>query len=168
MLRNKNLIPLSHQHHQALALCVRLDRGIRVGEVELEAWQSEIQQLFENELGIHFTAEEAILFPAASQFAELQTLVQELLAEHAVLRDCFARAAAREFDAPSLVDFGVKLAQHIRKEERQLFEGMQRVMSSAELEALGAALDAVLKHVSHTCSLPNEVTRLRSRTIGDS
>ena len=31
MLRDRNLIPLSHQHQHALALCVRLDRGLKSG-----------------------------------------------------------------------------------------------------------------------------------------
>ncbi|MGD0180950.1 MAG: hemerythrin domain-containing protein, partial [Terriglobales bacterium] len=93
MLRDKNLVPLSRQHQHALALCVRLDRAIQAGEIDLEAWQAEIQQQFESEIGIHFAAEEKELFPAAARFPELQSLVDELLAEHDFLRDSFARAA---------------------------------------------------------------------------
>lgn len=161
MLRDKNLIPLSRQHHQALALCVRLDRAICSGEVDLEAWQAEIQQEFESEIGVHFAAEEEILFPAAANFTDLQALIQELLADHAVLRYYFARAAARQLDLQSLADLGRKLTEHIRKEERQLFEGMQRIMSSAQLDALGAAVNEALKDASQACALPIEATRLR-------
>jgi len=161
MLRDKNLIPLSRQHQHALALCVRIDRAMQGGEIDLEAWQAEIQQLFESEIGIHFAAEEKELFPAAARFAELQSLVDELLGEHVALRDCFSRAAARSLDAVSLRDFGQKLARHIRKEERQLFEGMQKVMSASELASLGAALDEALKDATQACALPNEATRLR-------
>ena len=161
MLRDKNLIPLSRQHQHALALCVRLDRAMQGGEIDLEAWQAEIQQLFESEIGIHFAAEEKELFPAAARFAEIRSLVDELLAEHVVLRDYFARAAARSLDQRDLGDFGQKLAQHIRKEERQLFEGMQKVMSEPELASLGAALDQALQNASTSCALPNEATRLR-------
>src|SRR5580704_137856 len=127
MLRDPSLIPLSRQHQHALALCVRLDRAIQAGEIDLEAWQAEIQQQFASEIGAHFAAEEKELFPAAARFRELQTLVDELLGEHIFLRDCFSRASARSLDQQSLRAFGEKLAQHIRKEERQLFEGMQRV-----------------------------------------
>ena len=163
MLRDKNLIPLSRQHQHALALCVRLDRAIRAGEVDLEAWQSEIAQQFEQEIGLHFAAEEKELFPAAARFSELQPLVEELLAEHALLRDYFGRAAARSLDPRSLGKFAEKLPQHIRKEERQLFEGMQKVMSSQELDGLGRALDQALKNVSEACILPREATRLRPK-----
>jgi hemerythrin-like domain-containing protein len=163
MLRDKNLIPLSHQHQHALALCVRLDRAIQAGEVDLEAWQAEMQQQFESEIAIHFAAEEKELFPAAARFPELRPLVDELLAEHRFLRDCFTRAAARSLDRQGLGDFGEKLVRHIRKEERQLFEGMQKVMSPQELARLGAALDEVLKNASEACILPNQATRLRPK-----
>jgi hemerythrin-like domain-containing protein len=162
MLRDPNLIPLSRQHQHALALCVRLDRAIQAGEVDPEAWQAEIQQLFESEIGIHFAAEEKELFPAAARFREMQPLVAELLAEHVFLRDYFAGAAARSLDPQGLRTFAEKLAQHIRKEERQLFEGMQKVMTSQELATLGSALDEALKNASQACALPNEAGRLRS------
>src|SRR4029077_17037549 len=79
MLRDKNLIPLSHQHQHCLALCVRLDRAIQAGGVDLEAWQSEIQQIFEQEIAFHFAAEEKEWFPVACRLPQLQPLVQDLL-----------------------------------------------------------------------------------------
>jgi hemerythrin-like domain-containing protein len=163
MLRDKNLIPLSRQHQHALALCVRLDRAMQTGEVDVEAWQAEIAQQFEQEIGIHFAAEEKELFPAAARFPGLQSLVEELLGEHDLLRDYFSRARVRSLDRQSLGRFAEKLPQHIRKEERQLFEGMQKVMSAQELDALGAALDAALQDASEACILPNEATRLRPK-----
>jgi hemerythrin-like domain-containing protein len=167
MLRDPNLIPLSRQHQHALALCVRLDRASQAGQIDLEAWQAEIQQQFDTEIGIHFDAEEKELFPVAARFPELQPLVAELRAEHDLLRDYFARAVVRNLDLQSLRTFGEKLVQHIRKEERQLFEGIQKVMTSQELaalgSALGSALDEALKNASQACALPNEATRLRSK-----
>jgi hemerythrin-like domain-containing protein len=163
MLRDKSLIPLSRQHQHALALCVRLDRAMRDGEIDLEAWQAEIQQQFESEIGIHFAAEEKELFPAAARFSELQSLVDELLAEHVFLRECFLRAGARGLDSQGLTDFGEKLAEHIRKEERQLFEGMQKVMSSEDLASLGESLEEALKNAAQACAVPNEATRLQPR-----
>jgi hemerythrin-like domain-containing protein len=163
MLRDKNLIPLSHQHQHALALCVRLDRAIQAGEVDLEAWQAEIQQIFEQEIAIHFAAEERELFPAAARFTELRGLLQELQAEHTTLRDFFSRAAGRTLDRASLRAFAETLSGHIRKEERQLFEGMQSQMTSDELAALGAVLDRELAQASDACILPTPATRLRPK-----
>ena len=159
MLRDKNLIPLSHQHQHCLALCVRLDRAIQAGEVDLEAWQAEIQQMFEQEIAFHFAAEEKELFPVAARFPELQPLVQELLTGHVMLRDFFSRAAARKLHVAGLQALVEKLASHIRKEERELFEGMQQLMTPEELSAVGAALQQSLADASNACILPNAATR---------
>ncbi len=163
MLRDKNLIPLSHQHQHCLALCVRLDRAIQAGEVDLEAWQAEIQQIFEQEITFHFAAEEKELFPAALRFPELQPLVKELLTGHVLLRDFFSRAAARRMHVAGLQALVEKLASHIRKEERELFEGMQRLMTPEELSAVGAALQQALTDASNACILPTAATRLRPK-----
>ncbi len=163
MLRDKNLIPLSHQHQHCLALCVRLDRALQAGDVDLEAWQAEVQQMFEQEISFHFAAEESSLFPAAARFPELQPLVQELLTGHAMLRSFFSRAASRTLHAAGLRALVEKLASHIRKEERELFEGMQKLMSADELAVLGEALQDSLAQTSRACVLPHRGTRPRPR-----
>lgn len=161
MLRDKNLIPLSHQHQRALALCVRIDRASPIAAADLNAWQSETTQLFRTEIAIHFSAEEQVLFPAAGRLEELVTLVKELLSDHAQLRDGFAQAAEQRMSAAGLSAFAQCLSAHIRKEERQLFERMQELMSREELAGLGTRLDAALKDAGQACILPTEATRLR-------
>jgi hemerythrin-like domain-containing protein len=162
MLRDRNLIPLSHQHQHALALCVRLERAA-AGELDLEAWQAEIQQLAEQEIRIHFDTEEKELFPAAARFAEMKALVEDLLEDHRVLRRYFAQAAARTLDDDGLQAFAERLSAHVRKEERQLFEEIQRKMKPQELAQLGAALNQALAAASEACILPSPATRLRPR-----
>ena len=120
MLRDKNLIPLSHQHQHALAVCVRIDRALQAGVIDLEAWQAEIAQIYNQEIGIHFTAEEEILFPAARRCEGLSPLVDELLREHSVLREYFVQASVGSMSLGDLKAFGESLAGHVRKEERQL------------------------------------------------
>src|SRR5579885_714451 len=118
MLRDRNLVPLSHQHQHVLAMCVRLDRALQAGPVDLESWQAEIQDAFEHEICIHFAAEEKILFPVAERFHELQSTVNELRAEHQTLRNLFDSASQRQMEQDALREFVMTLAQHIRKEER--------------------------------------------------
>ena len=161
MLRDKNLVPLSRQHQHALALCVRLDRALPSEALDLDAWQSEIRAMFEQEIGAHFSAEEEVLFPAAARYAQLAGIVEELRAEHQGLRELFRRAGARELGKADLSVLAQTLTRHIRKEERVLFEGMQKAMSEAELMRLGRELDGLLK--ATTCLLPSEATRLRPR-----
>jgi hemerythrin-like domain-containing protein len=144
MVRDKSLVPLSRQHQHGLALCVRLNRAIEADDVDIEAWQAEIAQQFEQEIAGHFAAEEREVFPKAARFAELQPLVQELLTEHEMLRGLFSRATTRDLDLLGLAEFGEKLAAHIRKEERKLFEAMQRLMGVEELSGIGSALESTL------------------------
>ena len=162
MLRNKNFIPLSHQHQHALALCVRLDRALQAGAVEADVWQAEIQQIFEQEIAVHFAAEEKEVFPTAARFLELQPLIDELLAEHGVLRGLFAQAASRTLGATGLQGFADAFSRHIRREERELFESMQRLIAE-ELAVLGRALETALSEVSNACLIPTEATRLRPK-----
>ncbi|MBV8049690.1 MAG: hemerythrin domain-containing protein [Acidobacteriaceae bacterium] len=164
MLRDKNLIPLSHQHQHALALCVRLDRAIQAKDVDVQAWQAEIRTLFEQEIAVHFAAEEKVVFPSAARFEELAVLVKELQSEHAALRELFLRAASGELGEKDLATIGETLSHHIRKEERQMFEGLQKLMSSEELSRLGTELKQHLKDAAESCLLPNEATRLRPRS----
>jgi len=164
MLRDKSLVPLSRQHQHALALCVRIDRACQSGEVDLASFQAEIEQIVKDEITIHFAAEEKEVFPRAEGFPELRPLVEELKAEHQVLREYFAKAGDRRFDVQDLRRFGETLSQHIRKEELLLFEDMQRRMSSESMRAMGEALDRALSEASESCLLPSEQTRLRSKS----
>ncbi|MFZ0991260.1 MAG: hemerythrin domain-containing protein, partial [Candidatus Sulfotelmatobacter sp.] len=109
MLRDKNLIPLSHQHQRALALCVRIDRAQPIPAGDLEIWQSEIEQIFEQEIKIHFSAEEQVLFPAAREFPELILIVDDLIADHAALREFFSQAQMRNMSAKNLPAFAQQL-----------------------------------------------------------
>ena len=162
MLRDKSLIPLSRQHQHALALCVRIDRAAPIPDADLETWQAEIAQHFQAEIGIHFAAEEKVLFPAARRFKGLSKMVSELLADHVVLRERFAQAENRSLSAAEMSAFGKQLTAHIRKEERQLFEDLQKQMSPEELERLGQKLDDALRDSAQACALPAKAARLRS------
>ena len=161
MLRDKSLIPLSRQHQHALALCVRIDRASPVGDADLAAWQAEIAQHFQSEISIHFAAEEKVLFPAARRFRQLAPLVEELLIDHAVLREGFAKAGAGQMSATELLAFAQRMSAHIRKEERQLFERIQELMSQDELALLGRQLEVALTDAAQACALQADANRLR-------
>jgi hemerythrin-like domain-containing protein len=163
MLRDKSLIPLSHQHQRALALCVRIDRAQPIPEGDLQAWQAEIEQHFEQEIKIHFAVEENLLFPAACQFKELTPLLDELIADHDLLRESFLQAKAGTMSGDSVLAFAQQLSAHIRKEERQLFERMQQLMNAEELAALGTRLEVALKDAVKSCALQSEATKLRPK-----
>ncbi len=161
MLRDRNLIPLSRQHQHALALCVRIDRSSPISDADLDAWQAEIALHFQAEIGFHFAAEEQVLFPAARRFQELIPLIEELLSDHSVLREYFSNAGARQLSAPELSAFAQRLSDHIRKEERQLFERMQELMNPKELATLGQQLDEALRNAAQACIAPGLTAQKR-------
>ena len=157
MLRDPNLVPLSRQHQHALALCVRIRRAKLASTREARAWQSEIEQHFEIEIRHHFGAEEAFVFPVAKQLTDLAALVEELLAEHAQLRADFEAAKARTLDGPGVRRFAEALSEHIRKEERLLFEKMQQELSAEEMERIGAEITQAMASVPELCIPPTEL-----------
>jgi hemerythrin-like domain-containing protein len=162
MLRDKALVPLSRQHQHALALCVRINRAQLKGAADVELWQAEITRHFQQEIRIHFAAEELVLFPAAREFSELTSLVEELSSEHTMLREDFARAEDYRLSVEGMRAFARRLSAHIRKEERQLFERVQQLMSKEEIATLGAILEETFKDAVLVCTLPKEASNRRS------
>ena len=113
----------------------------------------EIDRHYEQEIKFHFAAEEQVLFPTARRFADLAALVDELMTEHEQLRTHFARAKERLMEAAELGEFAKLLSGHIRKEERRLFEAMQRLLSPEELASTGEQLERTLEAAAAACSL---------------
>jgi len=138
MLRNRSLIPLSQQHHNGLALCVLTERSLRedasasnVGKLARKAIDR-----YELELTNHFEIEERILFPAIDS-----PLITGLIAEHRLLEALIGRMRA-EPTAALLLEFTALLRAHIRREENELFEDIQRRLPRERLDSLGVEIDA--------------------------
>jgi hemerythrin-like domain-containing protein len=123
MLRDPSLIPLSHDHHHALALCVLTTRSLASGE-SLETLSHNIVEHYQTELRRHFDLEERVLFPVL-EHRRIEQLVESL-------RSSQERVLIEEFCT--------LLQQHVRKEESQLFEQAQRLLTRGQLDDLGAKL----------------------------
>lgn len=150
MKRHPALIPFSHDHHDGLVIAQRLLQG--GSKAPRSNWPSGSQAQrdrvveFESSyLRHHLGAEEALLFPLARRFLgpEGARLVDELVREHEALRN-----GVRQFKdsrPPDLVsqmkDWAQLLHDHIRKEERFLFQAMQQQVPEAQLAALPASLE---------------------------
>ena len=150
MKRHPALVPLSRQHHDGLALGVMIERGLRdgagpAGPTELERLREQALDLWQLEFRGHFEVEEQIVFPAARQAGE-PGLVDTLVAEHEAIRlqfEALERASAGELK-PLLDQLRTALVNHIRTEERELFQSMQAAMDQPQLEALGRAVTDAL------------------------
>ena len=85
---------------------------------------------FDAELEPHFQAEEADLLPAMRRAGET-ALVERTLQEHAALRALLGEGQSENLEA-----FADLLTQHIRFEEKELFERAQQVLAPAILDGL--------------------------------
>jgi hemerythrin-like domain-containing protein len=141
MQRDRVLIPLSHQHQHALALCVQIDRSLAAGAPanSIDVLARTLVEQFDSEMRSHFSKEEQVLFPAMSQFETTRELVTELVAEHRsmqTLRDTLKESP----DKGAVAEFSAMLRLHVRKEEGVLFEEAQRLLTREQMDAIGKLL----------------------------
>jgi hemerythrin-like domain-containing protein len=138
MLRDPSLIPLSHQHHNGLAMCVMTRRSLSADSSpeNIAKLARRIIDRYELELANHFEIEEQVLFPACGPLP----IIGELLAEHRALEAFVAQMR----DAPSaglLEQFCALLSAHIRREESELFEQIQQSLPRDVLDRAGSEID---------------------------
>lgn len=138
MLRDPTLIPLSHQHQHGLALCVLMRRSL-ASDSSPENIAQQAQRVidrFEVELVNHFEIEEQVLFPLCGSMP----LITDLVAEHRAIEALVTRLRA-EPSAALLEEFCVLLSAHIRREENELFEEIQRSLPREVLDRAGTEID---------------------------
>jgi hypothetical protein len=88
---------------------------------------------------LHLREEDEIFLPRYAATGEhALTYVQQISADHAWLRTEVALLRAQP-DAARLIVIGARLHDHVRCEEREVFEAAQKTMDAAQLEALWAA-----------------------------
>ena len=138
MLRDPSLIPLSHQHHNGLAMCVLTRRSLAAdaSPENIARLARRIVDRYELELVNHFEIEEQVLFPACGPMP----IIAELLAEHRALEALVAQLRG----APSaglLEQFCALLSAHIRREESELFEQIQQSLPRDVLDRAGSEID---------------------------
>ena len=142
--RDPALVPLSQDHHHALVQSLRL-RDAAAGAPEeapavargfLDHWRTSM-------LG-HFADEEEVLFPAAE--ATWPEAVARLRGEHAEIAGLVARLenslVAGSDPRDVLAEVGWLVHDHVRFEERVLFEAVQSGLGASRLSEVGRALEA--------------------------
>jgi hemerythrin-like domain-containing protein len=138
MMRDASLIPLSHQHHNGLALCVMTRRSLAADSSAQNVARLARRAIdrYELELVNHFEIEEQVLFPVCGEMA----LISELVSEHRAIEGQIARMRTAS-SADLLEEFCALLSTHIRREEKELFEEIQRVLPREVLDRAGKEID---------------------------
>lgn len=138
MLRHKSLHPLSHQHHNGLALGVLIRRSLEHDSSPANLHRQCVRAInrFDHELVNHFKLEEQFLFPAIEQELGGHPLIPALLAEHQRLTEIAAELRQLP-NRERLDEFLELLRAHIRCEENVLFEQIQHRLSADAMNRLG-------------------------------
>ena len=148
MKRHPALIPLSHDHHDALVVAQALILG--QSPAPRSDWPTDrrtqvnrVIAFFTHTLRSHFEVEEAHLFPTVlAHLPGEADLVAQLLDEHDAIRNQVRELERDPTTALTvrLPALGRLLEAHVRREERVLFETMQREMQPADRVTLGTRL----------------------------
>lgn len=144
MQRDKNLYPLSHQHHNGLMAVLLLKKGLQKN-ADTGVMRDFILAAWNDELNGHFIAEEEHLKPSLLQLPQLQQLYDQMMKEHQQIRNVIDKLLQTGKQNELIELFKDQLEKHIRFEERELFPYIE---SNAEL----IVLEETGKKLSH---LPN-------------
>jgi len=127
--RHHALKEYSKDHHQALLLCWKIQVGFSKG-ISTDRIKTYTNWFYENHILAHFKKEEKYMFPVLGKENEL---VIQALEEHKILLEFFTDTTQIEY---SLKQIQILLKNHIRFEERILFNEIQSAAIPQELEII--------------------------------
>ena len=124
MKRHDNLQPLSRQHHHELLACLLLKKGIQK-KADLATMQTFTRQFWNDDLSPHVRAEESTLIPLLMATPSLKHYAAVLHNDHELIETIFERSQDGYLSYRMLELFADTLEEHIRFEERVVFNEMQ-------------------------------------------
>jgi len=142
MQRHRCLVQLSRDHHVVLQIAEGLRKegsaALRAAlPVTLAGRLEHLRGFAAAGLWPHFAVEEDHLFPAVrGRAAALDDLLARTLEEHARIRALMAEVDSGRATEETLDALGRLLIAHVRMEERDLFETIQRVVPPEVLDSL--------------------------------
>jgi quercetin dioxygenase-like cupin family protein len=130
MKRHQALIPLSHDHHHALAEARRL-RLAADRDDDPSGAATAFVRYFRTSSVPHFREEEEALFPLVIDVEEARALLVQALLDHQRLHALVAALEAGRDVRATMRELGERLEAHVRLEERQLFPLIERVAAES-------------------------------------
>jgi len=139
--RHPALVALSEDHHHELVQARRLLTAAGGPPDERTRVASAYVDLFFSETVEHFRREEETVFPLyaghpAANTELLERVLREHMELHGLARGLRTEAAAGDVSGETLAQLGALLRAHVRLEERELFEDVQRLVPADELDTL--------------------------------
>jgi hemerythrin-like domain-containing protein len=153
MKRHETLIPLSNEHFSHLVFAKRLREGkpekIKSNWPEFSNEKELIKQsidYFTIDMLNHFELEEKEVFPIYEQYLEENSnelnFLKFIIKHHQIVKDKINSlyGLAGQGLKDKLLEIGTDIEEHIRNEERKLFEDIQKKIPIDELVSIGAIL----------------------------
>lgn len=137
MKRDKNLYPLSWQHHNGLMAVLLLKKGLKK-QADIHIMGDFIIHLQKDELAEHFEAEETTLIQLSVKYPALVNLFEKMKQEHLLINNCIQQMSSPSYEM--INTFCNLLDQHIHFEERELFPLIEQTISPEDLQETGKAL----------------------------
>ena len=125
--RHQSLQEFSRDHHQALLLCWKIKVGLSK-EISVDRIKTYVNWFYETHILEHFQLEEYYMFPV---LGDEHPLIIQALEEHKLIIALFTNTTEIE---NSLTTLHVKLKEHVRFEERILFNEIQATATKEQLE----------------------------------
>lgn len=130
--RHQAMVSFSKDHHFGLLLVWKIRQGLQKS-VAPERIADYVGFFFDADLNKHFSDEEQLLF---SRLAETDVLRVQAEKEHATIYQLVKDIHQRKTDTGLLTQLADALEQHIRFEERTLFNHLQQHIPEAELQEI--------------------------------
>ncbi|MFA7446357.1 MAG: hemerythrin domain-containing protein [Flavobacteriaceae bacterium] len=127
--RHEALKPFSRDHHHGLLLCWKIREGFK-RNIEPQRIKKYTDWFWETHLAQHFQEEEKILFPLLPQESDK---IKKATAEHRRLKRLFENTTEI---VKSLNRIEEELESHIRFEERDLFNEIQKTATTEQLQRI--------------------------------
>ena len=133
--RHAGLLPLTHDHHHALAQARRLRVAAGGDASGLTEQAEEFLRFFDEHTVTHFREEEEILFPLVVGESEAEPVLARVMLDHLRIH-ALVGALRSEVDAEAAVAVAGALENHIRLEEKTVFPMIERLVAADSLSGL--------------------------------
>jgi hypothetical protein len=159
--RDPRLARLSREHHHALVMGLRLERELpRATDAELRLLYADLARFWSAALQQHSLVEADAFLERVAHLGDAglkhAARLQRHQREHESLIEAMRGARTAGERAEALAAFGRSLCDHVRWQERELFEWIQQTLPNEELDAIGSYLEANLPDEPVPCPMPHD------------
>lgn len=141
--RHQTIVSFSKDHHFGLLLVWKIRQGLQKN-ISTERISNYVLFFFKEDLAKHFTEEEQLLFSKLPADDKLRCKAEK---DHQAIYNLVSAIGQKKNDSSLLGQLADELEQHIRFEERELFNHLQNNISEKELELVAGRMSNNSKEI---------------------